>query len=78
VSNDKYGLTPKQQSFFADYNAVLATPIYAPDGTALGVLTAISVDNDEHFEVEQNRDTFRDLAAVVGALLDSVADIQEA
>jgi hypothetical protein len=78
VSNDKYGLTPEQQSFFADYNVVLATPIYAPDGTGLGVLTAISMDNDDHFEAERNRDTFRDLAAVVGALLDSVADIQEA
>jgi hypothetical protein len=78
VSNDKYGLTPEQQVFFADDRAVLATPVYGLDGTPLGVLTGISKVNDGHFETEEHRDTFRDLAAVVGAPLDSVADIQGA
>jgi hypothetical protein len=78
VSNDRYGLTPEQQTFFADKRAVAATPVYGLDGTALGALTAISDVNDGYFESDENRDTFRDLAALVGAVLGSVADIQEA
>jgi len=73
VSSDEYGLTPEQQDFFADGQVVIATPMYAFDGTPLGVLTAFSQTNDGYFETSEAREGFRDLAALVGTIVDAIA-----
>ena len=66
-------MTKEQQEHFKNYRAVVAHPIYY-DGKPIGVLTAISKENDRYFGDEEQADEdhqerLRDLAATVGALL---------
>ncbi|CAN5805830.1 hypothetical protein BH23ACT12_BH23ACT12_21540 [soil metagenome] len=73
VSDSSYGLTAQQQAHFSAYNAVAATPILAPEGDSIGVLTAIAMENDLYFESESGEDDFRSLADVIGVLLARVS-----
>jgi GAF domain-containing protein len=72
VSNAEYELTKEQQEYFKDYRAVIAHPINF-DGQPIGVLTAISKENDLYFGDEEEADEdhqerLRDVAAIVGPL----------
>ncbi len=49
VSNDEYGLSPRQQALFHDAQVVVAAPIRHLDGSVAGVLTVIADVNDHFF-----------------------------
>jgi hypothetical protein len=74
VSDATHGLRPDQQQFFKDYRAVVAEPVRDRDGLLTAVLTAISKPNDRFFEASAGKERLRDLAAVVGPLIGSLAE----
>lgn len=75
VHSDRHGLTIEQQEHFAPYNSVAATPIYDPDGVPIGVLTAISKDDDRCFDdAGGGRFTLERLAEIVGVVLKSIPE----
>lgn len=79
VRNDKHDLSPEQQIHYAEYNAVVATPIYDDDDDLIGVLAGITVDLDDTYADESNDlDTLRATASVVGTLLATLRDANEA
>jgi hypothetical protein len=74
VSDATHGLRPAQREFFRGYRAVVAEPVLDRDGVITAVLTAISKPNDRFFETSAGKERIRDLAAVVGPLVGSLAE----
>ncbi len=72
VSNATHGLTPAQRQHFASYRVVVATPIWREGLRPIGVLTAISEENDGHFDKDSSVAALRELADVIGVVLTSV------
>jgi hypothetical protein len=72
VSDDTYGLTPAQRQHFADYRVVVATPIWREGHRPIGVLSAISKEDDGHFDKDSSVAALRELADVIGVVLTSV------
>ncbi|MGZ4756196.1 MAG: GAF domain-containing protein [Acidimicrobiia bacterium] len=68
VSDDTHELTGEQQTFFAPYRSVVATPIFS-GARPLGVLTAISRTNDGFFDDSEARERLRDLATLLGPVM---------
>jgi hypothetical protein len=76
ASDATHGLTPAQQQFFARYRTVVAAPVWWEKEWLVGVLTAVSEEDDGHFNGADAQESMRDLAAVIGPLLAVwVADI---
>lgn len=74
VHSDRHGLSPEQQAYFIDYNSVAATPVFDADGVPLGVLTAISREDDGWFDEAGGRYTLERLAQIVGVVLKSIPE----
>jgi hypothetical protein len=74
VSDATHGLRPDQQEYFKDFRAVVAEPVRDRDGLLTAVLTAISKPNDRFFETSAGKERIRDLAALVGPLIGSLAE----
>lgn len=72
VSNATHGLTPGQRQHFSSYRVVVATPIWREGLRPIGVLTAISEENDGHFDKDSSVAALRELADVIGVVLTSV------
>ncbi|HSH59105.1 MAG TPA: GAF domain-containing protein [Acidimicrobiales bacterium] len=72
VSDATHGLTPGQREHFASYRVVVATPIWREGLRPIGVLTAISEENDGHFDKDSSVAALRELADVIGVVLTSV------
>lgn len=77
VTNNSYGLTEAQRSFYAGSKAVASTVIPNDVGDRLGVLTAISSDDDGHFHSSPGADALRTLAEVVGVVLTAVPSTED-
>jgi len=75
VHNDHHELTPDQQAYFTAYRTVASTPIEALGGRRIGVLTAISPNEDGHFDEGQaGIPTLERLAEMVGVILKSIPE----
>lgn len=69
VSNDVHELTAQQQTYFAGYRTVAATPILDADDDKIGVLTVISRREDGFFDEGQpGQPALRELADVLGVV----------
>lgn len=80
VSSEAYGLTPIQQAHYAGYQSVAAAVVWQENIRKIGVVTAISKDDDRYFEAESSRDSLRILANVLGVVLQRIpepADLTE-
>jgi hypothetical protein len=74
VHNGVHGLTTEQQALYAEYNTVVATPIYDDDDDLIGVLAGITTEADTTYEQAGDRHTLEATASVVGTLLATLRD----
>ena len=73
VSDDLHGLSEPQQRFFAEFASVVATPVWVDD-EKIGVLTAISRDEDRYFDSLAAQAALRELADSIGVIMRYLAD----
>ena len=69
VHDSTHGLTEEQQVAFADYNAVVSTAIFSERAKRIGVLSAISRDEDNYFDEMAHQELLKNAATTVGALM---------
>jgi hypothetical protein len=74
VSNAAYGLTPDQQTFFRGYRAVASAVVWEEHTTPIGVITALSREDDGYFSEAGGRDTLTVLADVLGVVLNRIPE----
>ena len=73
VSNTKYGLSKRQQTYWGEYRRAISYPLYQDQTVAIGALTALSKDKDDFFDEQEGRDSYKRLANVVAVILLAVA-----
>lgn len=77
VSNEAYGLSDVQQEFFAGYRSVASTVVWEENARPIGVVTALSKDDDGYFEGEGGRDSLIMLAQVLGVALTRIPEPED-
>jgi hypothetical protein len=74
VSNEQYHLTPAQQTFFAGFRSVASAIALDLEGVPLGVLTALSPQDDGYFGKPEHRDALASLGETLGVVLAAIPD----
>lgn len=74
VSNEAYELTPIQQQFYEGYRSVASAVIWEENTRPIGVVTALSREDDRYFEGAAARDSLRLLAEALGVTLNRVPE----
>lgn len=74
VSNEAYGLTDVQQDYYRGYRSVASAVIWEENTKPIGVITALSRDDDHYFDTVGGRDSLKVLAEVVGVVLNRIPD----
>jgi hypothetical protein len=73
VSDASRRLTPAQQAFYADYQTVVATPIWEDGDQPVGALSGLSEQLDDYFKQPHARIVLRQLADDIAVLLASMS-----
>jgi hypothetical protein len=77
VATDEYNLTEEQREYFREYRSAAATPIGDDQGRKIGVLTALSREDDGFFAERDGKLKLRNMADTIGVVLTSVPDPED-